>query len=179
MQPCAGPWPRLRASIAADFVSEALGDAHDVASFTCGEDVLDDWLKNSARTAETRRTARTFVWCTGTREVVAYYSLAAYAIAPDNVSRSMAGGAREQIPAILLARLALDQSMHGEGLGTRLLGHALDKAVAASYLAGARFVVVDALNDAAHQFYRHFGCSDTPIPGRLIMKVSTIVDGLP
>jgi predicted N-acetyltransferase YhbS len=178
MQPCVGLWPRLRAPIAADFVSEAVGDGHDVASFRCGEDALDEWLKNSARTAETRRTARTFVWSTEGRQVVAYYSLAAYAIAPDTVSRSMAGGAREQIPAILLARLALDQSMHGQGLGAKLLGHALNKAVAASYLAGARFVVVDALNVGAHHFYSHFGFSDTPMPNRLIMKVSTIVDGL-
>ena len=179
MQLCVGPWPRLLAPIAADFVSEALGDAHNVVSFMCGEDALDEWLKNAARTAETRRTARTFVWCSESRQVVAYYSLAAYAIAPDTVSRSMSGGAREQIPAILLARLALDQTMHGQGLGTKLLGHALDKAVAASYLAGARFVVVDALNDTAHQFYRHFGFSETPIPRRLVMKVSTIVDALP
>lgn len=179
MQPCAGPWPRRRAPIATDFASEPLGDTQDVAPFSCGEEVLDDWLKRSAGTAETRRTARTFVWCSEGRNVVAYYSLAAYAVAPDNVSRSMAGGAREQIPAILLARLALDQSRHGQGMGSKLLGHALDKAVAASYLAGARFVVVDALNDAAHHFYRHFGFSDTPITSRLIMKVSTIVDGLP
>jgi GNAT superfamily N-acetyltransferase len=178
MRRCGVRWPRRRASIADNFISERLGDGHSVSAFACGEQALDDWLHAQARAAHAMNTARTFVWHAGDMKVVAYYSLAAYAIAPDEVSRSMAGGARRQIPAILLARLALDRGLRGRGLGAKLLGDALERAAAAASVAAARIVVVDAISVDAERFYEHFGFARTPIPRRLVLRMSTVIETL-
>jgi GNAT superfamily N-acetyltransferase len=84
----------------------------------------------------------------------------------------MAGGV-EVVPAYLLARLALDQSLHGQGLGSELLIDALQVIVAAAETAAGRLILVDAIDDAAHAFYRHHDF--VPIAGgrRLAMKVAT------
>jgi hypothetical protein len=71
----------------------------------------------------------------------------------------LARGAPAQIPAILLAKLALDSSVHGEGLGPELL--------------------VDAIDDHARAFYERHDFE--PLPGkpeRLVMKLSTAAKAL-
>ncbi|MBJ7593740.1 MAG: GNAT family N-acetyltransferase [Candidatus Dormibacteraeota bacterium] len=117
------------------------------------------------------------MWVRGDR-VVAYYTLAAHAVAPTDVPRSIGRGSRQPIPAILLARLALDTSLHGSGRGAALLGDALGRAVAAGAQVAARLVVVDALNDNAERFYAHFGFQRTPVARRMVLKMSTIADAL-
>jgi GNAT superfamily N-acetyltransferase len=124
------------------------------------------------------RTARTFVWHTGDDLVVTYFSLAAHLVVRA-VSRKLARGAPDAIPAVLLARLALDRSLHGQGLGGELLLDALSRAVQASDVAAARLVVVDAIDEAAVAFYEHHGF--TAVPGnrqRLVQKISDIAAAL-
>ncbi|MEO8899745.1 MAG: GNAT family N-acetyltransferase [Candidatus Dormibacter sp.] len=151
---------------------------HELDRFSCGEPELDSWLTQHARDASVRNTGRTFVWARGDR-VVAYYTLAAHAVAPADAPRSIGRGSRHPIPAILLARLALDTSLHGSGRGAALLGDALGRALAAGEQVAARLVVVDALHDNAVRFYAHFGFQRTPVARRLVLKVSTISDALP
>ena len=55
-----------------------------------------------------------------------------------------------------------------------MLHDALSRAVAASQQAGGRYVVVDAIDDNARQFYEHHGFATTPRPDRLVRKVSDI-----
>jgi Acetyltransferase (GNAT) domain len=75
---------------------------------------------------------------------------------------------------VLLARLALDRSLQGQGLGGELLVDALSRAVQASEVAAARLVVVDAIDEAAAAFYEHHGF--VAVPGnrqRLVQKSTT------
>jgi GNAT superfamily N-acetyltransferase len=91
-------------------------------------------------------------------------------VLPPKIGR---GAAPNVIPAILLARLALDRRLHGEGLGAQLLVDAVGRAVDAVRLAGGRFIVVDALHDRAAGFYLRFGFQEGPeVPLRLVMKAS-------
>jgi GNAT superfamily N-acetyltransferase len=161
------------------FVEEALRERHQLAGFDCGKPELDLWLRASATHAESHRTSRTFVWHTGDDVVVAYYSLAAHLIERDVLPRRLAHGAPVQIPAALLARLALDHTLHGQGLGGELLATALRRAVTASLAIGVRFVVVDAVDAAAADFYAAHGFRAVPgDPHRLVRKVSDIVADL-
>ena len=104
--------------------------------------------------------------------------VAFYAIAPtqfmriDLPSRSLSAG-YSTIPGYLIARLGLNRSLQGQGLGTHLLLDALERTVAAAMNAGGRLIAVDALDDAAHSFYRHHDFQ--PIQGsrRLVMKIAT------
>jgi GNAT superfamily N-acetyltransferase len=161
------------------FVSEPLADRHQLAQFSSGSDSLDVWLQRHARHAQAMRTARTFVWHAEDERVVAYFSLAAHLVVRAELPRKVARGAPEAIPAVLLARLALDRSLHGQGLGGELLLDALSRAVQASEVAAARLVVVDAIDEAAVAFYEHHGF--TAVPGnrqRLVQKISDIAAAL-
>lgn len=156
---------------------EPLGD-HDVAAFSCGKVDLDDWLRHHARTA-TGQGTRTSLLVDADGTVVGYFAIAPHHLARDDAPLRLGRGAPQQIPAVLLAKLALDASVQGGGLGAELLVRALDTIVAAARLAGGRVVIVDAIDDDAKAFYeRHdFG----PLPGhprRLVMKLSTAAKAL-
>ena len=157
------------------FISEALAEHHLLERFTSGNDALDIWLLNHARHAQSMRTARTFVWHTGDQVVIAYFSLAAHLVVRAELPPRVARGSPDAIPAVLLARLALDRSLHKQGLGGELLLDALSRAVQASEVAAARLLVVDAIDEAAAAFYEHHGF--VAVPGnrqRLVQKISDI-----
>jgi predicted N-acetyltransferase YhbS len=153
--------------------------AQTFESYSCGNPTLDGWLRTGALHAQSMRTARTFVWHRGDKVVIGYFSLAAHLVWRADVPGRVGRGGADAIPAILLARLALDSQLHGEGLGAELLWDALSRCVAASDAAGARVVVVDAIDDAAAAFYARFGFrAPTGQPLRLFQKVSDVAAAL-
>src|SRR5688500_8299712 len=100
-----------------------LAPEHDRSAFDSGEPPLDRWLREHAGQSDRKDGARTYVVCDGSR-VVGYYSLCTYSVEPDVAPKKVRIGGH-QIPAILLARLAVDRSCQGRGLGRRLLMDAL------------------------------------------------------
>lgn len=145
-----------------------------VRGFRCGVEELDDWLKNSALSATRRGIAVTEVWVDPeTDRVVAYYSISPTCIGATGLPRPATSGLNA-IPSYLLARLALNTSLHGQGLGTTLLTQAIRKILRATREGGGRLIVVDPIDGNAASFYAHFGFQ--PVGGegrRLYMKVST------
>ena len=120
-------------------------------------------------------TGRTFVWHSGDGVVVAYFTLAAHLVARESLTTRTGRGSPDVIPAILLARLALDGSLQGQGFGAELLWDSLSRAVAANRQAAARLVVVDAIDERAASFYEHFGFEPIPRnPSRLVQKMRSI-----
>ena len=147
-----------------DFVCEVLSDAHDAATFESTQPILDDWLRKSARDSDGRNLTRTYVWHRVDNVVVAYYTLMPYFIERETLTKKQARGLPDRISCYLIARLALDQSLHGQRLGSHLLASALGRAAFGARDLGGRYVIVDAIDDAAASFYRHHGFE--PIPGR-------------
>lgn len=163
----------------ADWKSQPLAAGHDLGGFDCGVESLNVWLKSQALRAQRSDTARTYVWTSieGGR-VSAYYSIAPTQLRRDDVTGGLAGGV-SVVPAYLLARLALDRSLHGQKLGSDLLFDALDIVVRAAEGAAGRLLVVDAIDERAAAFYRHHDfvpVKDRPL--RLVMKVSTARNAL-
>jgi ribosomal protein S18 acetylase RimI-like enzyme len=90
----------------------------------------------------------------------------------DTLPTKVGRGSPNVIPAILVARLARHVDLADRHIGGQLLVDALSRAVAAVEAAGGRLIVVDAIDDEALSFYRHFGFTPTSIPYRLVMKAS-------
>lgn len=157
-----------------DWVSQRLSERHDLAQLDCGHDQLDQWLLDEALRAQAAGIAHTTVWTRPDDFVV----VAFHAIAPtqfmrtDLPSRSLSAG-YSTIPGYLIARLALTQALHGQGLGTQLLLDALERIVAAAMNAGGRLIAVDAIDDAAHRFYRRHDFQPIQDSRRLVMKIAT------
>ena len=159
--------------------SEHLSAGHQPEGFSSGNDLLDTWLRRSAGHAEAANTGRTFVWVEPpSPAVLAYFTLAAHLVRRAEVPRAVGHGSPDAIPAVLLARLALDRSLQGKGLGGQLLLDALERAVEASRRAAARLVVVDAIDEPAAVFYRRYGFRSCPDPRRLVRKTSDIAAAL-
>jgi len=151
---------------------------HDLSAFGCGNAALDDWLRRHARTA-TGQGTRTYVLVDEDDLVVGYFALAPHLLVRDDAPPRLARGAPHQIPAILLAKFALDSTIQGRGLGAELLVRALDTVLVAARRAGGRVVLVDAIDDEARAFYEHHDFQSLPSqPQRLVMKLSTAAKAL-
>ena len=118
---------------------------------------------------------RTYVALRG-RRVVAFFSLAASSVEPgDATDRASKGQGRHAIPVILLARLAVDASEQGQGLGETMLLDALAKCAGAAGAIGARAVLVHAKDDRARAFYERYGFEPSPThPLHLIMLMKDV-----
>ena len=160
---------------------EPLGATHDLTSFRSGNAELDGWLRDHARTA-TGHGTRTYVLldeAVDDAEVVGYFSVVPHVLDRVDTPKRLARGAPQQIPAILLAKLALSEHVQGQGLGAELLVRALATILEAARAAGGRVVIVDAIDDAAAAFYRHHDFESLPRrSNRLVMKLSTVARAL-
>lgn len=139
---------------------EPLGSHHQVDRFDCGREQLDRWLRAYAGQGQRRDTARTFVVCrTGETPAVGYYTLVASQVDHGEATSGVRRGASKHlpIPVCLIARLAVDRSEQGAGLGRSLLLDALRRADHASRSVAMRAIVVDALDEDAAAFYARFG----------------------
>lgn len=130
----------------------------DRSSFNCGKPDLDDWLKARAGQQERANNTRAFLAVDGSK-VIGYYATTTYRFGLDEVAEMYGVGKRRfPIPAVLLARLAVDSGVHGRGVGSRLLLHALSQIAEASRHVGFEVVVVvHAIDRDAVTFYARYG----------------------
>ncbi len=143
---------------------EPLGVQHDVEEFDCGTESLNLWLKKHALQAATAGSARTFVVHDDQQHrIVGYHALAAASITHvEATPRARKGMPRHPIPAALLARLAVDTTVQGRGVGAWLLRDAMLRAVSAADEVGVRVLLVHAINDNARAFYTRYGFEPSP-----------------
>ena len=138
---------------------EPLGRQHDRTAFHCGADALDRYLKQQARQDADKRVAAPFVAVNPPNtHVLGYYTLSASVVTltdlPDELTRKLPR--YPQLPVTLLGRLAVDQSARGQRLGEHLLLDALHRSLTHADEIAAMAVVVDAKDENAAAFYRHY-----------------------
>ena len=156
--------------------SEQIRDDHVLDGFSCGNDYLDGWLRRSTVACGRKNVARTYVWADDDAVVWAYFSLAPDKVQRADLPRAIGRGDPDEIPAVLIGKLALHHALQSRGLGRQLLIDALSRAVGAVEIASGRYIVVDAIDEDAVAFYRRYGFTPLPPPSasRLIMKSSDV-----
>ncbi len=134
-----------------------LSGPHDRAAFDCGEPSLNDWLARMAWQQQRKRYARTHVLIDEAtpERILGFHTLLAHQIDTTHFPRERA--LPRKLPAVLLARLAVDRSQQGRRLGELLLADAVARTTRYSDEVAAVGIVVDALDDSAVRFYEHFG----------------------
>lgn len=149
-----------------------LDPSHDRSGFDCGVESLNRYLLTQATQDLRRGLAVPYVVPAPTNKAVAaYFTLSAASIdlgsLPDKLARKLPSGA--VIGASLLGRMAVDRAYQGTGLGELMIGAAVDLSFAQSPLA-CTVMIVDALNEDAARFYRHFDFVPFPeMPRRLFL----------
>jgi GNAT superfamily N-acetyltransferase len=147
-------------------------NTHSIDDFNCGIPSLDEWLKRRALTNQNSGATRTFVICvddflsakadasrTGTlrERVVGYYALAAGSINVQSALGKFRRNMPDPIPVVILARLAIDTSYQGRGLGRALFRDAALRVIQAADPIGIRGIIVHAISAEAKDFYVALG----------------------
>ena len=146
----------------ADWVIQKLDRSHLVEHFDCGDEALNRYIIRFALNNQSASSAQTYV-AAADKQVVGYYSLAVGAVAHSQAPPRMAKGlARHPVPVMLLARLAIDKTVSGQGLGATMLRDALARTLQAADIAGIRAMIVHAKDDNARRFYEHFNFDASP-----------------
>ena len=131
---------------------------HDRAAFDCGVPALDRYIREQAGQDIRRRVSNCFVAVDqATLAIAGYYTLAASSIPVLDLPAAETKKLPRYpvLPAVLIGRLAVDSRYRGQHLGSALVADALHRAVHAD--AAVFTMLVDAKDESAAAFYRHFG----------------------
>ena len=75
----------------------------------------------------------------------------------------------DPVPVVVLARLAVDQSLHGKGMGRALIRDAGLRVIHAADTIGIRGMIVHALSMDAKTFYERMGFEPSPLDPMILM----------
>jgi len=130
----------------------------DLDGFDCGVPALDHWLERFALSGQCAGVSVIYVLERGS-QIVGSYTLAPHTIGSEAAPGRLGAGLPRQrpIPVILLARIGLDRSVQGTGLGGDLLKDALARCAGAVDEIGGRAVLVHAKDAGAAAFYQRHG----------------------
>lgn len=142
---------------------------HLCMDFSCGEPVLDEWLKRRAMVNQLSGASRTFVVADTAHRVYGYYALAAGAVSHSLATGSIRRNMPDPIPVLVLGRLAIDRQAQGIQLGGSLLQDAVCRAENVAQNTGVRALLAHALHERAKQFYEHYGFQASPQDPLLLM----------
>lgn len=153
---------------------ELLSDRHDLDGFLCGDETIDGWLKSSCRRYLQQGLCSLWVCAEPDGTIIGLFTLASHLIQPEVLTGAQRGGINAVgHPAILLGQLALRRESRGEGIGALLMLEALAQCVESADNVGARFIVLDALNERLIRYYEAFGFRSVPSdPQRMLLKMS-------
>jgi GNAT superfamily N-acetyltransferase len=162
----------------AGWIEEPLARYHDRSTFDCGVEALNEYLQRYARQNHESGGAKTLVAvpAAGSATVLGYYTISpgsvAFARVPPNLTRRLG---RYEVPVFRLARLAVDRSRQGRGLGADLLLAAGARAMAVAREVGGIALAIDAKDRRAAAWYERFGALrllDDPL--KLVLPLDTI-----
>jgi GNAT superfamily N-acetyltransferase len=165
-----------------DWHEEPIGRHHDRKSFDCGSPQLNEYLDRYARQNHESGGAKTFVAVSPAvpARVMGFYSISPgsieFARVPAKLTRKLA---RYEVPVFRLARLAIDRSVQGQGLGGDLMLAAGERALAVSAQVGGVALAIDAKDEKAAKWYGRFGALallDDPL--KLVLPLGVIADAI-
>jgi GNAT superfamily N-acetyltransferase len=135
-------------------------ERHDRAGFHCGVHELDDYLHRLA--SQHRRKGVSTVYVLVDSEapdlILGFYTLSAAQVdVAELVDADRKKLPRYPVPCFRLGRLACRADRRGQGLGKVLIGCAVERCLQARKQVAAFALIVDAKNDEAKAFYKHYG----------------------
>lgn len=159
-------------------ITETLNSGHRKNEFSCGKEMLDNYLHRQANQDIKRKLSACFVIIDQeTNLLKGYYTLANNSIPqeiiPEEYKKKLPKS-YSSIPATLLGRLAIDSRFQGKGIGKLLLIDALKRSYEISKTIGSFAVVVDPLDIDAERFYSKYGFIKLPDSGKMFLPMTTI-----
>lgn len=165
-----------------DLMITTLQNNHDKKSFRCGYSMLDNYIQRQAKQDIKRDLSACFVLVNKQSHLVlGYYTLSANSISrgdfPISISKKLPQSYQD-LPTILLGRLAVDEKYKGNGYGELILLDALNRCAQISQNLGTLAVVVDPIDSKAEEFYFKYGFISIPGTGKMFIPIKTIEDSI-
>lgn len=160
---------------------EPIRRSHPRGAFDCGEPDLNTFLQRHARQSHDAGGAKTFLAIDdASGAILGFYSLAPASLefsrAPAVLQRGLA---RHDVPAFRLARLAVSQRLHGQGLGGQLLLAAGRRCLRVAEEVGGVALIIDAKSERAARWYAAYGAmplEDEPLT--LVISLAALAAAL-
>lgn len=131
----------------------------NAADFQCGSEPLNDYIRRYASQDVRRNIARVFIATpeNDPRQLSGFFTLSAGSVSCSSLPASLARKLpRYPVPVALIGRLGVDKKFQGKGLGSILLADACQKVSQASTVLAVAGIIIDAKDDDAISFYKHF-----------------------
>lgn len=157
---------------------ELLTSEHDLSSFHCDSDDLNEFLKEDALIQQNYKFNMTKLICCDD-EIIGYFSLLTDKIRISKLSENECNKIKlktrfKKLPAIKIGRLALDKKYTNQGLGTIILESIMNIIYNLSINdVGVRYITVDGYVKAYH-FYENNGFSVLKKDKNLIKSLNKI-----
>ncbi|WP_206245216.1 GNAT family N-acetyltransferase [Novosphingobium terrae] len=151
---------------------EAIAKSHDRQAFDCGDEAMNEFLRRYARQSHEQNASKTFCAIdeSTANRVLGFYTITPCAVAHEEVPSAMTKGlAQHEVAGFKLARIAVDQSVAGEGLGGQLLAAVALRCLRISDEAGGVLLIIDAKNERAADWYASYGAE--PLQSRPLTLV--------
>jgi GNAT superfamily N-acetyltransferase len=135
---------------------------HNRLAFRCGTESLDRFLHEHAHQAASKGLSKTYVAVDegGEAAILGYYSLTTCRVEPGELPEAVVKTLRlprHQLPAVLIARLAVAVGASGQGIGTGMVVDAMTRCARVAAEIGGVAIVVDAIDLRASLFYERLG----------------------
>ena len=158
------------------FITVPLDSSHNKENFSCGKPMLDAYLQKQAKQDVKRRLSACFV-LPDENEIKGYYTLSTASVErrllPQEIIKKLPPSYND-LPTILLGRLAVSKSYQGQGLGEMMLMDALKRSYFISGQVGSMAVIVDPLDEEAVKFYEKYDFILLPDSGKMFLPMATI-----
>ena len=159
-------------------LTENLNSNHRKKEFSCGKDMLDNYLHKQANQDIKRKLSACFVLNDEETDLLkGYYTLANNSLAQNLIPaqfQKKLPNSYESIPTTLLGRLAIDNRFQKKGVGKLLLIDALRRSYEISKRIGSFAVVVDPIDEDAERFYDKYGFIKLPDSEKMFLPMNTI-----
>lgn len=147
---------------------EILNKTHDKASFDCGNEPMNAYLKTMANQHAKKGISLTYVLSNASK-ICAFFSLTVDALENHSIK-----GYPNKIPVVLIGRIGVDKTMQGKGLANVMISEAMHQAKQVSQIVGVAFVVIDAKNERLATYYQNHGFLRMGDTLRLIYPINQI-----
>jgi len=137
--------------------AERLSKIYDVSKFDCGDEDLNDFIKNDAFIYQEKKIATTILFFYE-ENLIGFVSIAADSLKlnfDEKQSYNIHQKKLEDVPAVKLARLAVNKIFQKQGIGTNILKWVIGYVLECSEMVAIRFITVDAYHDKLN-FYQKF-----------------------
>ncbi len=140
-------------------IVELLDKRHNRNNFNCGNEALNQFLKQTARQHIQKGISRTFV-LTDTEQpetIISFFTLTLCEVRVEKLPAKFAKKYPSKVPGVKLARLAVSQLYQRQGIGEIMMIEAMKRALIVAENAGGIGLFVDAKDEAAKNYYSRYG----------------------